>query len=195
MAKPHRATYIAPQRARRERHGQAGAERRIEPAMSIDRHAVEADEVRRTDQHDQLRRAAAELLVGVGGHRSRVHQPGVRRDQRDQLVERRRRGADGGKVPVDFGRERRFSGFEILNGYHKNANLFKANNRVRELEMVLSSGYRQTISLQDASGPQRINAQSGGLPATWVQLKIKSVYPGTKYKDTAITELRILTAD
>jgi hypothetical protein len=98
-------------------------------------------------------------------------------------------------VVVEFGRERRFAGFEILNGYHKNVNLFKANNRVRELEMVLSSGYRQTISLQDASGPQRINAQSGGISATWVQLMIKSVYPGTKYKDTAITELRILTAD
>jgi hypothetical protein len=98
-------------------------------------------------------------------------------------------------VVVDFGRERRFAGFEILNGYHKNANLFKANNRVRDLEMILSNGYRQIITLQDASGPQRVNAETGGIPATWVQLKIKSVYPGTKYKDTAITELRILTSD
>lgn len=83
-------------------------------------------------------------------------------------------------------------GFEILNGYHKNRELFIRNNRVNGLDVILPSGYRQTISLADQAGPQRFTFPSA-LSVEWIELRIKSVYRGTKYQDTAITELHLLT--
>ncbi len=86
---------------------------------------------------------------------------------------------------------KRLRGFELLNGYHKNNDLFQKNGRVKDFEVVLPNGKPQTITLADQSGPQRFTFGSA-LTVEWVQLRIQSVYSGTKYKDTAITELRLL---
>ena len=86
---------------------------------------------------------------------------------------------------------KRVRGFELLNGYHKNNDLFQKNGRVKDFEVVLPNGKPQTITLADRAGPQRFTFESA-LAVEWVQLRIQSVYAGTKYKDTAITELRLL---
>jgi len=86
---------------------------------------------------------------------------------------------------------KRVLGFEILNGYHKNKDLFLKNGRVKELEVILPTGHRQTITLADQAGPQRIMFPRAA-SVEWVQLRIRSVYLGTKYQDTAITELHLL---
>ena len=95
-------------------------------------------------------------------------------------------------VVADFGENRTVSGFEIINGYHKNRDIFLKNNRIRQLKVVLSNGFAQDLTLADAAGPQRFSFRKA-VEASWVQLKILSVYNGNKYADTAISELRILT--
>ena len=85
------------------------------------------------------------------------------------------------------------SALRLWNGYHKNAGLYARNNRIRDIEVILSNGRSRVETLPDSSGPQTI--QIDGNPVVeWVQLKIGSVYRGTKHRDTAITELRVFTS-
>jgi hypothetical protein len=96
-------------------------------------------------------------------------------------------------VVVDLGRPLRISALQMLNGYHKNVGLFQRNNRVRDVEIRTSNGRRQTATLDDSAGVQIISIDDSA-PVVWVQLIIRSVYRGTKYRDTAITELRVVRA-
>jgi hypothetical protein len=95
-------------------------------------------------------------------------------------------------ILVDFGGLKRLSHLRIWNGfqYQKNPDIFLQNNRVRDAEIILSNGHRQTATLSDIDGPQNISLTSSGY-AQWVQFKILSVYRGTKYRDTAISELNL----
>lgn len=78
-----------------------------------------------------------------------------------------------------------------MNGYHKNERLFLANSRVHIAELQFSNGEARQVSLADAPGLQTIDV--GKQHTSWVRFTIRSVYPGTKYKDTAITEFRVVT--
>ncbi len=105
------------------------------------------------------------------------------------------KGGDGiGEwIVADFGAVKRVTAIRLLNGYHKNVDVFKKNNRVREAEVVFSSGKRQQISLQDRDGAQDI-VMPEAIEARWVQVKIVSVFKGEKFQDTAISEFRVQTA-
>ena len=74
------------QRARARLVNRRDAQRRLESARRIDGHALEADEVRRSDENRDVELPSAQQAVGVRRDRSRVHQPRVRRDQRDQIA-------------------------------------------------------------------------------------------------------------
>jgi hypothetical protein len=100
----------------------------------------------------------------------------------------------GGWIVVEFGSPRRLAQSRVWNGYHKNVDIFLKNNRVRNADIVLSSGHSQTAVLADRGGPQDINIGFSG-DSEWVQFKILSVYRGTKYRDTAISEVRLLFSD
>jgi hypothetical protein len=97
-------------------------------------------------------------------------------------------------IVVQFSGPRLLSQLRVWNGYHKNIDIFRKNNRVRDAEIVLSNGYRQTTTLSDRDGPQNIEIDSPNR-SEWVQLIVKSVYRGTKYRDTAISELRLVFSD
>ncbi len=88
------------------------AERRLEARSAKRRHPLEADKVRRPHQDDDVDRLLSQQAVRIGGHRARVHQPGVRRDQRDQMLGRARRVRRIGQVPID-GRAQRVGGSGI----------------------------------------------------------------------------------
>jgi len=108
-------------------------------------------------------------------------------------VEGKSGNGEGEWVLVDFGSPRLIYALEIYNGYHKNVSLFRRNARVRGLEITLSNGHSQIATLADRAGPQTISVQ-GGDNAEWVQAKIRSVYQGSRYDDTAISELRVLNS-
>lgn len=91
-------------------------------------------------------------------------------------------------IVVEFSVPRRIGGLAIDNGYQKNQDIYFKNSRVRTLEVAFSQGHRETISLDDRFGTQTISFATPTV-ASWIQLTIKDVYPGTKYTDTAISKL------
>lgn len=98
---------------------------------------------------------------------------------------------EGEGITVDLGGPRQVSGIQLMNGYHKNARIFSVNSRVRSAILRFSNGSWREVRLKDAPGVQELRFSP--VEATWVQFEIRSVYPGSKYKDTAITEFRVLT--
>lgn len=112
---------------------------------------------------------------------------------RTAWVEGKRGQGEGEYVVVDLGKTHQVNGVQIMNGYHKNVRLFRANSRVRTVRLAFSDGSRRNITLKDEAGVQTIEFPA--LETRWVQFEIRSVYKGTKYKDTAITELRVLTSE
>jgi hypothetical protein len=97
----------------------------------------------------------------------------------------------GEEVVIDFAPGVQIKGLEMLNGYHKNFSIYAKNNRVAKIEITLPGVPPQLIDLQDGPDPVAFNLDA---PVTvpWIRLKIAGVHRGSKYRDTAITELRII---
>jgi F5/8 type C domain len=100
---------------------------------------------------------------------------------------------EGEYVVVDLGGAHNVSAIQVMNGYHKNRRLFEANSRVKRALIRFSDGTERSVTLNDAPDVQTI--EFGKIETKWVQFVIQSVYPGSKYADTAITELRVITGD
>jgi hypothetical protein len=105
-------------------------------------------------------------------------------------VEGKRGDGIGEWILVGFPQARSVNSVQLLNGYHKNASIYAKNNRVQDIEVRTSNGVSQFETLSDSSGPQTVQLQDTD-PIEWVQIVIRSVYRGSKYRDTAITELRV----
>lgn len=97
-------------------------------------------------------------------------------------------------IVADFGKLKRIRSIQIMNGYHKNEDVFRKNNRVREAELAFSDGSKSRITLEDRGGVQSFTPENT-IYSSWVQVSILSVYKGTRHQDTAITELRVETSD
>ena len=95
-------------------------------------------------------------------------------------------------IVVEFDGLRLVKGFEILNGYQKNSDIYAKNSRVRRLRVVFSQGDSLTFTLQDKFGPQTISLERP-VKAYWVQFVIDEVYPGNRYADTALSRLLVAT--
>ena len=96
----------------------------------------------------------------------------------------------GDFVVVEFDTPRTVRGVTVRNGYDKNADIFGKNSRVKDVELIFSSGDSLQATLTDQPGAQHVSL-SRPVKAKWVQLIIRSVYPGWKYSDTALNELRV----
>jgi len=86
-------------------------------------------------------------------------------------------------------------GFMVFNGYAKSDAAWKANSRVKRFKLYLNDIPVCTIKLLDTK-----LMQNAGFPVIYikpgdrVKLEILDVYPGDKYKDTAISEIEPLGA-
>ncbi len=91
-----------------------------------------------------------------------------------------------------------FSTLYISNGYQKSPKAFIENSRVKSLRVSINGVDRGIIRLQDEMGVQIVetdklwpkayqNSNKGGS----MRFTIEDVYPGTKFKDVAISELFI----
>lgn len=78
----------------------------------------------------------------------------------------------------------------LANGYNKNRDIYRKNGRVREFNVRSSTGFEQVVKLKDTGEWQVLNLPPLG-KVTWVSLSISNVYRGSKYRDTAVSELRI----
>jgi TIR domain/F5/8 type C domain len=93
-------------------------------------------------------------------------------------------------VVLEFDSARAVRGLAIRNGYDKSPDIFTKNSRVKDIELRFSSGDSIEATLKDEPGTQYVTL-SQPIRAKWIELVIRSVYPGSKYSDTAINELSV----
>jgi hypothetical protein len=80
----------------------------------------------------------------------------------------------------------------VRNGYQKSSNLFKANARAKQVDVkLLPSGVTASATLTDAEGWQELtfNQPAGKLDA--IEVRVRSTYAGSKYKDLCISDLEV----
>lgn len=100
----------------------------------------------------------------------------------------------GETISLVFGRERQVAGLDILNGYSKDDRTWSNNSRVRGATITLSDGRSFAIELPDARDMNRFEFNRP-ISTGSIEIRIDSVYRGTKYADTAISELYPVFAD
>ncbi len=96
----------------------------------------------------------------------------------------------GDFVVLEFDTARAIRGLTIKNGYDKSRDIFAKNSRVKDIELRFSNGDSLQATLKDTPDAQPV-ALPRPIDAKWVELIIRSVYPGSKYADTAINELSV----
>lgn len=98
--------------------------------------------------------------------------------------------AIGEWILVDFKENRKVGGIVIENGYQKSDDIFYKNSRVKSLEILSSTGERLNFDLEDRLGDQDVSFPHP-LSTEWIAVFIRSVFPGEKYTDTAISKLDV----
>ena len=93
-------------------------------------------------------------------------------------------------VNIEMPNAREISKFVIYNGYQKSPDLYYQNSRVKNLDVVLSSGEIFHFVVEDSLGSQVFSFPKA-IKTNWVHFVIKGVYPGEKYTDTALSRLYI----
>lgn len=100
----------------------------------------------------------------------------------------------GETIMMDFGRDRSLAGFELSNGYDKDQRTWSNNSRIRQLEIATADGQTFMLDLPDQRGSNRFDFQPA-LRTSSLKMTIRAVYPGSRFKDTAISELRPVFSD
>jgi hypothetical protein len=90
----------------------------------------------------------------------------------------------GEKIVLEFWKEETLSSIFLINGL-KSKKDFSKNNRVKGIKIN-----DESYILKDSPGLQKITFKKA-LRTKKLVLKIESVYPGTKWKDTCIAEIGI----
>jgi|GEM_PF-3853668 len=83
----------------------------------------------------------------------------------------------------------KFQSVLVWNGYQKNQKSFEENGRVKDL-LVSWAGGSEKIHLRDGMGEQTVRLQRP-VVSPWVKFEILSVYPGSKFSDTAISGIAV----
>ncbi|ACY14985.1 NADase-type glycan-binding domain-containing protein [Haliangium ochraceum] len=80
----------------------------------------------------------------------------------------------------------------IRAGYQKSRALFAANARPRELSVkLLPSGVVAQVTLEDRLGWQELSVEQPGGRLEAIELRVDSVYPGTRHQDLSISDIRV----
>jgi hypothetical protein len=96
----------------------------------------------------------------------------------------------GDFIVVEFPTAQSVRGFSLHNGYAKSSDIYFKNSRIKDIDIAFSSGDSLETTLTDTMGEQRVTFNRP-VKAKWLRITIRSVYPGSKYTDAAINELRI----
>jgi hypothetical protein len=95
-------------------------------------------------------------------------------------------------VRLEFSRPLALGRIEIANGYQQDLERFRANGRVKTLELEYSDGTTQLVDLVDAQGLQVIDPAVS--KTEWIKFTIISVYPSRTWDDTGLSEVRVYEA-
>jgi hypothetical protein len=78
---------------------------------------------------------------------------------------------------------------DVANGYQSDPTTYANNPRVKELRLTFSDGSSQRVTLQDKTGYQTIELTKPK-KIEWFRLTIVSTFPGDKWHDAALSEVR-----
>lgn len=80
----------------------------------------------------------------------------------------------------------------VRNGYQKSKKLFRANARAEQVTLrVLPGKVDRSVRLADADGWQEIAAEFPAQRVEAIELRVDSVYPGTKYADLCVSDAEV----
>lgn len=96
----------------------------------------------------------------------------------------------GETITVEFDGPRKIRAVRIDNGYQKSSDIYYKNTRVKSVRLTFSTGEHFDFPLRDAFGTQMLTLPRP-VDASWMQLLIQDIYPGSKYTDTAISKLYV----
>ena len=91
---------------------------------------------------------------------------------------------------LDLGSSRTLSAVEIWSGYQKTENLFYKNCRPAAIRITFSDGSSVETTLADQMGKQTVTL-SPAVRTSTVTITILSVYAGSTYSDTCISEIAL----
>ncbi len=97
-------------------------------------------------------------------------------------------------LELDLGGEKRVHKLKVWGGMWYSPDYWRRSNRPSELELKFSDGSTQVLALADEMVPAELVLASPKA-TTSVRLRIKSVYPGTTWLDTAISEVQVFDAE
>tara|TARA_A100001015_G_scaffold87755_1_gene97664 strand:- start:1020 stop:3290 length:2271 start_codon:yes stop_codon:yes gene_type:complete len=92
----------------------------------------------------------------------------------------------GEQINIELETEKQINGLMIWNGYHRSESHFLANNRIKQLTIN-----DQKVKLDDSQKMQKIIFEKP-IKSTQLRITIDAIYPGEKYQDTLISELRLI---
>ncbi|MCK4414888.1 MAG: protein kinase [Candidatus Eisenbacteria sp.] len=93
-------------------------------------------------------------------------------------------------VRLEFRAEVGIESLVITNGYAVDQARFLTNGRVSKARITMSDGSSTDVDLADVREPRTIPIASS-VETKSITLTILAVYPGTKYEDTAISEIEV----
>lgn len=94
---------------------------------------------------------------------------------------------EGESITFEFAKDVNISAIQVWNGYQRSDEHFSANARLRDFSFGAGDN-APTYTLRDTKAGQKIALSTPAQGRKFV-LKIKSVYPGRKYKDMAISDI------
>jgi len=104
-------------------------------------------------------------------------------------------GVDGSgeaeSITLKMNKPTKISGLTLKNGYAYNEDLFKKNNRVKKLEVLVNGQHKELLHLGDVSDERRYYLNYDQ-PVKSIKLTIQSVYKGTEFDDTCLSSLLLL---
>lgn len=95
----------------------------------------------------------------------------------------------GESLTLDFGETCTVNTIQIWAGYQKGETLYEKNGRPERVRLTFSDGSTREAVLSDTYGMQSIDL--GDVRTASIKITILSVYPGSTYSDTAISEIRL----
>jgi hypothetical protein len=96
----------------------------------------------------------------------------------------------GDFVVIEFPESKSVRGISLNNGYAKSSDIYFKNSRVKDIDIAFSNGDSLETTLTDTMGEQRVTFNRP-VTAKWLRITIRSVYPGSKYTDAAVNEVRV----
>ena len=121
---------------------------------------------------------------------SRLPENAVDQDKSTAWVEGASGAGIGQSITFYLSGESRISGFQIYGGYQKNEDIYYKNCRPKEIRVTLSDGSSYDYFLEDSMTMQTVTFPYE-IKSSSLTITILSVYPGNKYEDLAISDIKL----